>query len=307
MSDLIDLTLTDEETDAVRVVVVEVVDDNRPNEEEEEVEVIKVGSSARENPATGQLSCEPLGSLSWSGKKEMTAKVRSCCMPCDVRIAPDDLLKAAIGAEFGYGSKGAKCSIIVCKVEVANRLAAVKGCGEGAGKEVIERALRRYVPTCAFLFHGFGDSSGVWKCNSAKSVLIHSCTAPVKQAISAKRSDTSNWSNRNRSTGIAKKSKGSSCPTFATSSVSGASLMAELDVAELSPHQQQVLSPLLQELCNGSNIFLTGAAKVGKSLLLSYIIRAAENFYDSDCVAVAAPSGHAAMLIGGKTLHSVFG
>jgi ATP-dependent exoDNAse (exonuclease V) alpha subunit len=61
---------------------------------------------------------------------------------------------------------------------------------------------------------------------------------------------------------------------------------------------------VLQKLQNGSNVFLTGGAGVGKTTTTRSIIEAYEA--DAKKVAKLASTGMAATLIGGQTLHSFF-
>ena len=66
----------------------------------------------------------------------------------------------------------------------------------------------------------------------------------------------------------------------------------------LSPEQQEVLDLVLQ----GHNVFFTGSAGTGKSLVLQHIkyhLRKMKKIF-----AVTAPTGSASILIGGQTLHS---
>lgn len=65
----------------------------------------------------------------------------------------------------------------------------------------------------------------------------------------------------------------------------------------LNPEQQSVIK-LIEE---GKNIFVTGPAGTGKSFLLSVCI---EKFRALNKVAVVAPTGTAAIKVGGQTIHS---
>jgi ATP-dependent DNA helicase PIF1 len=58
------------------------------------------------------------------------------------------------------------------------------------------------------------------------------------------------------------------------------------------------------KIFSGSNAFLTGAAGVGKSYLLNYLIQGLKEKYTEECVVVAAATGIAATHIGGVTIHS---
>ncbi len=71
----------------------------------------------------------------------------------------------------------------------------------------------------------------------------------------------------------------------------------------LNAEQQSAVDKLMA----GSNIFLTGAAGVGKSYVLRYIIQECERRYGAEGVAVTAPTGIAASHLSGVTLHSFAG
>ncbi|WVR08671.1 hypothetical protein IAU60_005729 [Kwoniella sp. DSM 27419] len=74
----------------------------------------------------------------------------------------------------------------------------------------------------------------------------------------------------------------------------------------LSAEQQKVLSLVVQE---GKNIFFTGSAGTGKSVLLRELIKNLRRKFSTapDAVAVTASTGIAACNIGGVTLHSFGG
>lgn len=74
----------------------------------------------------------------------------------------------------------------------------------------------------------------------------------------------------------------------------------------LSEEQQKVLSLVVQQQ---KNVFFTGSAGTGKSVLLREIIHSLRNKYarNPDAVAVTASTGIAACNIGGVTLHSFGG
>lgn len=57
----------------------------------------------------------------------------------------------------------------------------------------------------------------------------------------------------------------------------------------------------------GSNMALLGRAGSGKSAVMRRMIAAAQEKWGPDAVAVAALAGSASSLIGGQTLHSLFG
>ena len=59
------------------------------------------------------------------------------------------------------------------------------------------------------------------------------------------------------------------------------------------------------------NVFITGSAGTGKSYLLKYLVQELQNENESSgkgkCVGVCAPTGVAAIIVGGSTLHYFFG
>ena len=72
---------------------------------------------------------------------------------------------------------------------------------------------------------------------------------------------------------------------------------------KLNTNQQIAVDQVLE----GHNVFLTGAAGTGKSFLLKQLIKHVRRIHtDYESVAVVAPSGIAASLIHGNTIHSQF-
>lgn len=71
-----------------------------------------------------------------------------------------------------------------------------------------------------------------------------------------------------------------------------------MEIVELSPEQQNLFDYIEN---SENNIFVTGRAGTGKSTLLTYFI---ENTQKN--VAVCAPTGVAALNVGGQTIHSFF-
>jgi ATP-dependent exoDNAse (exonuclease V) alpha subunit len=70
---------------------------------------------------------------------------------------------------------------------------------------------------------------------------------------------------------------------------------------ELSEQQNDVV----QSFKNGENIFLTGMAGSGKSTIIKYLINYCKNHEIQ--YAIVAPTGCAAILVNGSTIHSFFG
>lgn len=73
------------------------------------------------------------------------------------------------------------------------------------------------------------------------------------------------------------------------------------ELPDLSEEQQRVLDQVMA----GENVFITGSAGTGKSLLLKHLRRALEKMKRS--FAVTAPTGVAALNVNGRTIHSFAG
>lgn len=71
--------------------------------------------------------------------------------------------------------------------------------------------------------------------------------------------------------------------------------------AELSPEQEQAFDAI----CSGQNVFITGPAGTGKSLVLGRAVAALRAA--GKAVQVTAPTGVAAELVGGTTIHAMCG
>ncbi|KAF5391863.1 hypothetical protein D9757_001833 [Collybiopsis confluens] len=105
---------------------------------------------------------------------------------------------------------------------------------------------------------------------------------------------------------IKKKSKGTIHSFFSPQvPLSGRNYDSSTDPTHvaLNAEQTRVLRMVIDE---GKNVFFTGAAGTGKSLLLRAIIRALRTkfFKSTDAVAITASTGMAASNVGGTTIHS---
>eukprot|EP00592_Proboscia_alata_P006177 CAMPEP_0194356764 /NCGR_PEP_ID=MMETSP0174-20130528/4343_1 /TAXON_ID=216777 /ORGANISM="Proboscia alata, Strain PI-D3" /LENGTH=532 /DNA_ID=CAMNT_0039126483 /DNA_START=62 /DNA_END=1657 /DNA_ORIENTATION=+ len=76
--------------------------------------------------------------------------------------------------------------------------------------------------------------------------------------------------------------------------------LPEASRTNLNTEQNSALDLIL----SGSNVFLTGAAGVGKSFLLRHVIQSLKKRYNEKAIAVTASTGIAATHINGVTLHS---
>jgi predicted NACHT family NTPase len=76
-------------------------------------------------------------------------------------------------------------------------------------------------------------------------------------------------------------------------------------LSSLSVEQQRAA----QRALSGQNLFITGSAGTGKSFLLQYIVQEAKNQHTGqpDSVVVTAPTGVAAINVGGATINSFAG
>ena len=78
----------------------------------------------------------------------------------------------------------------------------------------------------------------------------------------------------------------------------------EILLSDLSPEQQGAALKAL----SGMNIFITGSAGTGKSYLLKYIVQESKKkFNDLNSVVVTAPTGVAAVNVGGMTVNAFAG
>jgi len=78
---------------------------------------------------------------------------------------------------------------------------------------------------------------------------------------------------------------------------------SRIDCEELNKEQQVAANYILA----GNNVFITGSAGTGKTHLLRYTIQELIREYGEEAVAVTAPTGIAAINIGGQTIHSFAG
>jgi ATP-dependent DNA helicase PIF1 len=72
---------------------------------------------------------------------------------------------------------------------------------------------------------------------------------------------------------------------------------------QLNDEQEGVLNVVK----SGANVFFTGTAGTGKSYLLCHIIAELRKQYRPDQIAITAPTGIAAVNVGGQTIHSFVG
>lgn len=77
----------------------------------------------------------------------------------------------------------------------------------------------------------------------------------------------------------------------------------DIELTDLNSEQQVGAKHILA----GNNVFLTGSAGTGKTFLLRFVIQELEKMHGEASVAVTAPTGIAAINIGGQTIHSFAG
>ena len=93
------------------------------------------------------------------------------------------------------------------------------------------------------------------------------------------------------------------------SSSSSSTILPEILLSELSLEQRQAAEIAL----SGQNLFITGSAGTGKSYLMKFIVQELKSKYgsrpeqQSSAVVVTAPTGVAAINVGGQTIHSFAG
>ena len=79
---------------------------------------------------------------------------------------------------------------------------------------------------------------------------------------------------------------------------------AEANVERMNPSQRSVVSAVL---AGGRNVFFHGAAGTGKSFVLQTIVALLKATRGKNAVAVTAPTGIAAVGVGGITVHKFIG
>mmetsp|Transcript_16852 Transcript_16852/g.37415 ORF Transcript_16852/g.37415 Transcript_16852/m.37415 type:complete len:625 (+) Transcript_16852:202-2076(+) len=77
----------------------------------------------------------------------------------------------------------------------------------------------------------------------------------------------------------------------------------DIELDDLNEEQREAALHILE----GNNVFLTGSAGTGKTFLLRYVIQEMVHKHGEEAVAVTAPTGIAAINIGGQTLHRFAG
>lgn len=98
-------------------------------------------------------------------------------------------------------------------------------------------------------------------------------------------------------------------PLPVRSSSSSSIVSPEILLSELSMEQRQAAEIAL----SGQNLFITGSAGTGKSYLMKFIVQELKSKYgskpeqQSSAVVVTAPTGVAAINVGGQTIHSFAG
>ena len=91
---------------------------------------------------------------------------------------------------------------------------------------------------------------------------------------------------------------------ISSASAGAASGGGEIAATDLGAEQAAAAARAIQ---SGENLFITGAAGCGKSYLMRYIIQEVKKLRGERAVAVTAPTGIAAVNIGGVTIHSFAG
>lgn len=74
-------------------------------------------------------------------------------------------------------------------------------------------------------------------------------------------------------------------------------------ISQLNQEQKLAAKAVL----SGNNAFITGSAGTGKTFLMRYIIQELQKLHSDSHVAVTAPTGIAALNVGGQTIHSFAG
>ena len=100
-----------------------------------------------------------------------------------------------------------------------------------------------------------------------------------------------------------RKKDGAIAAAGASAPAGPAGVAGEAKEVELDAKQQQVLDLCLQ----GKNVFFTGMGGTGKSLVLKLLLDRLRALHGAHAVAITAPTGVAAINVGGQTLHSFAG
>eukprot|EP00981_Chlorochromonas_danica_P000606 scaffold139_cov260-Ochromonas_danica.AAC.3 len=90
--------------------------------------------------------------------------------------------------------------------------------------------------------------------------------------------------------------------------------MSDDNLSEMEDEEEILLDDLNEEqqagamkILSGRNVFVSGSAGTGKTFLLRYAIQELVKVHGEDAVAVTAPTGIAAVNVGGQTVHSFAG
>ncbi len=100
-----------------------------------------------------------------------------------------------------------------------------------------------------------------------------------------------------------RRKQGAMAAAGASAPAGPAGVAGEAKEVELDAKQQQVLDLCLQ----GKNTFFTGMGGTGKSLVLKLLLERLRALHGAHAVAITAPTGVAAINVGGQTLHSFAG
>lgn len=96
-------------------------------------------------------------------------------------------------------------------------------------------------------------------------------------------------------------------PSIAINTTSPITLSPAAPATELLEELSQEQRVVVEAILCGTNVFITGAAGTGKSKVLRTAVTLLKEKLGEDAVAVTAPTGIAAVNIGGQTIHSFAG